>query len=255
MADYWRYQDRIGAGQLLAKRPRAELDEVLLHGGAGYGRGELRYDERDARILDLGLNYGKSGAGYGSSALGADVSGLGDASYLNANASRVGLSGLDDLRLSGVDPGLLRGAGAGLNPGRDDLFLRQDGPVGRAGYRSLPADAAPTLFVEGIPIDCTRREVAHIFRPFRGFKEVRIVQKESKRSGGDLFVLCFVEFEDSYAAAKALESLQGYKLDELDPNSDPLRLQFARIGAPRGGGREDHRGGGDRSDYPRGGRH
>ncbi|KAI5056344.1 hypothetical protein GOP47_0028162 [Adiantum capillus-veneris] len=61
MADYWRYQDRLGAGQLLTKRPRTELDDALLHGAAGYGRGELRYDERDARLLDLGLDYGKTG--------------------------------------------------------------------------------------------------------------------------------------------------------------------------------------------------
>ncbi|MCO5551363.1 hypothetical protein L7F22_004865 [Adiantum nelumboides] len=247
MADYWRYQDRLGAGQLLSKRPRSELDDALLQSTAGYGRGELRYDERDARLLDLGLDYGKTGAGYGSGVL-AD-SGLTDATLFSANAPRVSsMAALDDLRLSAMDPGLLKGSGAGLHLGRGDL-PRHDGPTARAGYRPLPADASPTLFVEGIPIECTRREVAHIFRPFRGFKEVRIVQKESKRSGGELFVLCFAEFEDSYSAAKALDSLQGYKLDDLDHGSEPLRLQFARVGGPRGGGRDDYRGGRDRSDY------
>ncbi|MCO5567350.1 hypothetical protein L7F22_021040 [Adiantum nelumboides] len=148
--------------------------------------------------------------------------------FLFEVAGRGFLAALDDLRLSAMDPGLLKGGRASLHLGRGDL-PRHDGPTARAGYHPLPADATPTLFVEGIPIECTRREVAHIFRPLRGFKEVRIVQKESKRSGGELFVLCFAEFEDSYSAAKALDSLQGYKLDDLDRGSEPLRLQFARV--------------------------
>ncbi|KAB2627849.1 hypothetical protein D8674_032644 [Pyrus ussuriensis x Pyrus communis] len=37
------------------------------------------------------------------------------------------------------------------------------------------------LFVDGLPTDCTRREVSHIFRPFVGFKEIRVVHKEPRR--------------------------------------------------------------------------
>uniref|UniRef100_A0A8R7UKV1 RRM domain-containing protein n=1 Tax=Triticum urartu TaxID=4572 RepID=A0A8R7UKV1_TRIUA len=39
----------------------------------------------------------------------------------------------------------------------------------------LPLDASSTLHVEGFPPNCTRRELAHIFRPFTGFCAVRLV--------------------------------------------------------------------------------
>ena len=34
----------------------------------------------------------------------------------------------------------------------------------------LPGDASATLYVDGMPLDVTKREMAHIFRPFEGFK-------------------------------------------------------------------------------------
>lgn len=37
----------------------------------------------------------------------------------------------------------------------------------------LPPEANPTLFLSGLPLDITKREVAHILRPCEGFK-VRI---------------------------------------------------------------------------------
>ncbi|KAL5221768.1 hypothetical protein ABZP36_026481 [Zizania latifolia] len=45
---------------------------------------------------------------------------------------------------------------------------------------TLPPDASSTLYIEGLPANCTRREVSHIFRPFVGFREVRLVNKESR---------------------------------------------------------------------------
>ncbi|GLU16551.1 hypothetical protein SLE2022_329820 [Rubroshorea leprosula] len=98
---------------------------------------------------------------------------------------------------------------------------------------SLPPDASNTLYVEGFPPDCTRREVAHIFRPFVGYKEVRLVTRESKHRGGDPIVLCFVDFENPACAATAMSALQGYKMDDLDPDSNYLRLQFSRYPGPR----------------------
>ncbi|GLT62634.1 hypothetical protein SLA2020_352540 [Shorea laevis] len=98
---------------------------------------------------------------------------------------------------------------------------------------SLPPDASNTLYVEGFPPDCTRREVAHIFRPFVGYKEVRLVTKESKHRGGDPIILCFVDFENPACAATAMSALQGYKMDDLDPDSNYLRLQFSRYPGPR----------------------
>lgn len=34
----------------------------------------------------------------------------------------------------------------------------------------LPVDAAETLYVDNMTMDVTKREMAHIFRPFEGFK-------------------------------------------------------------------------------------
>ncbi|XP_075520803.1 RNA-binding protein 2-like [Primulina tabacum] len=92
----------------------------------------------------------------------------------------------------------------------------------------LPPDASGTLYTEGLPPNSTRREVAHIFRPFVGYKEVRLVRKESKHRGGDPLILCFVDFVDAACAATALSALQGYKMDEEDPDSPYLRLQFSK---------------------------
>ncbi|KAK9269942.1 hypothetical protein L1049_025515 [Liquidambar formosana] len=99
----------------------------------------------------------------------------------------------------------------------------------------LPPDASNTLYVEGLPPNSTRREVAHIFRPFVGYKEVRLVSKESKHRGGDPLILCFVDFVNPACAATALSALQGYKMDEHDPETAYLRLQFSRYPGPRSG--------------------
>ncbi|XP_059631624.1 RNA-binding protein 2-like [Cornus florida] len=99
----------------------------------------------------------------------------------------------------------------------------------------LPPDASNTIYVEGLPPNSTKREVAHIFRPFVGYKEVRIVSKESKHRGGDPLILCFVDFINPACAATALSALQGYKMDEHDPGSSYLRLQFSKHPGPRSG--------------------
>ncbi|KAG2663122.1 hypothetical protein I3843_16G014600 [Carya illinoinensis] len=99
----------------------------------------------------------------------------------------------------------------------------------------LPPDASSTLYVEGLPPDSTKREVAHIFRPFVGYKEVRLVTKESKHRGGDPLILCFVDFVNPACAATAMSALQGYKMDDNDPDSSYLRLQFSRNPGPRSG--------------------
>ncbi|XP_026384809.1 RNA-binding protein 1-like [Papaver somniferum] len=87
----------------------------------------------------------------------------------------------------------------------------------KSRYMGLPSikqeiplllDASNTLFVEGLPAFCTRREVAHIFLPFVGFKEVRLVSKESRHSGEDPLVPCFVDFINPAQAATVLDTLQ-----------------------------------------------
>ncbi|MED6185906.1 DNA-binding protein jumonji/rbp2/SMCY [Stylosanthes scabra] len=103
----------------------------------------------------------------------------------------------------------------------------------------LPPDASSTLYVEGLPSDSTRREVARILfvvdSDFHDI-EVRLVSKESKRRGGDPLILCFVDFANPACAATALSALQGYKVDELNHESSHLRLQFSRFPGPRSGG-------------------
>ncbi|KAE8701644.1 MEG5 [Hibiscus syriacus] len=110
-------------------------------------------------------------------------------------------------------------------------------PMSKLGQDTvpLPPDASNTLFVEGLPPDSTRREVAHIFRPFVGYKEVRLVSKEYKHRGGDPVILCFVDFSSPACAATAKSALQGYKIDEHEPDSNYLRLQFSRNPGPRSG--------------------
>ncbi|CAL9779245.1 unnamed protein product [Musa acuminata subsp. burmannicoides] len=128
------------------------------------------------------------------------------------------------------------GGGIGSQPVDDRRMMTigaLDGQGGRRPEPPLPPDASNTLFVEGLPADCTRREVSHIFRPFVGFEEVRLVNKESRQPRGDPIILCFVDFTTAAQAAIALEALQGYRFDENDRKSANLRLQFARFPGPR----------------------
>ncbi|CAL1404451.1 unnamed protein product [Linum trigynum] len=138
-------------------------------------------------------------------------------------------------------PARSMGTGMGsMEPGGAPMSDRNLGFGGGRSDLSLPPDASSTLYVEGLPSDCTRREVSHIFRPFVGYKEVRLVSKESRRPGGDPLILCFVDFMSPAHAATALDALQGYMFDEHDHDSLQLRLQFARYPGARSG--SGHRG-------------
>lgn len=59
----------------------------------------------------------------------------------------------------------------------------------------IPKTATNTVYVEGIPLDASEREVAHIFRPFHGFKTVRLIPREKKP--GEKVILCFADFEST----------------------------------------------------------
>ncbi|CAI9768487.1 unnamed protein product [Fraxinus pennsylvanica] len=92
-----------------------------------------------------------------------------------------------------------------------DTLVAASWTMGMGGERpeiSLPPDATNTLFVEGLPVNCTRKEVSRIlsfvekvflcflliftvkclllmglkdiFRPFVGYKESMLVAKESR---------------------------------------------------------------------------
>ncbi|KAJ4869679.1 nucleotide binding [Raphanus sativus] len=189
-------------------------------------------------------------------------------------------NGLGGMGRPGGD-GLYIGGGAfpsdsGPNGTRDIGSGQQD--LGGRPSRELlppPPDASSTLFVEGLPSDCSMREVARIlyflfmirffflskfvareclerftvlnymsldiFRPFPGYKEVRLVTKDSKHRNGDLIILCFVDFENPACAATARNALQGYRMDEEERDSKILRIQFSRNPGPRPGQRGGRR--------------
>ncbi|XP_073116670.1 protein MATERNALLY EXPRESSED GENE 5 isoform X2 [Elaeis guineensis] len=127
----------------------------------------------------------------------------------------------------------------GHNPLEEPILTRRDALGIRPGIIDKPnpsvksdgasADQSNILFVDGLPTDCMRREVAHLFRPFIGFKDIRVVHKEPRRAGDKAHVLCFVEFNDAKCALIALEALQGYKFDDRKPDSPVLRIQFVKF--------------------------
>jgi len=91
----------------------------------------------------------------------------------------------------------------------------------------LPTDASSTLYVEGVPLDATEREVAHIFRPFPGYSSLRILAKQSKHPSRT-YNLLFVEFDNKYQSTFAMHHLQGYHMDKND--SKGLHISYAKKG-------------------------
>ncbi|CAK0787300.1 hypothetical protein CVIRNUC_010518 [Coccomyxa viridis] len=90
----------------------------------------------------------------------------------------------------------------------------------------LPPEAHHTLFASGLPLDMQKREASHIFRPFEGYKELRLVQKQDKQ-GKDV-MWCFVEFDEVVQAARCMRVLQGYPVDEEEPEAYKMRISYAR---------------------------
>uniref|UniRef100_A0A5B7A354 RRM domain-containing protein n=1 Tax=Davidia involucrata TaxID=16924 RepID=A0A5B7A354_DAVIN len=229
MADaYWRYGDgrqQPALPPLVGKRPRSDFELPGHEFSSYYARDDDRGGHRVIRDTDsIGASYDR----YLRSAQITSYGGGDSARHMSGGL----LTGrpVDDPRIMGIgasDPVLTaKGRTSGLGGGRTEL--------------PLPPDATSTLFVEGLPANCTRREVSHIFRPFVGYKEVRLVTKESRHPGGDPLVLCFVDFVSPAHAATAMDAVQGYKFDEHDRDSVDLRLQFARYPGARSGG--GHRG-------------
>ncbi|XP_037492684.1 RNA-binding protein 2 isoform X2 [Jatropha curcas] len=202
MADaYWRYGDARQQQQatipaLVGKRPRSDYDVPSGHEIPSY---YARDDDRAAlRAIRDSESIGASYDRYLRSAPISSYSGGQSARAISGMHSRTA----DDPRVVGIgslDPGAtVKERTLGLGSGRPEA--------------PLPPDATSTLFVEGLPSNCTRREVSHIFRPFVGYKEVRLVSKESRRPGGDPLVLCFVDFLSPAHAATAMDALQGLLL-------------------------------------------
>ncbi|XP_010252574.1 PREDICTED: RNA-binding protein 1-like isoform X1 [Nelumbo nucifera] len=221
---YWRYGDGRQQSAMLplasGKRSRSDYD---VPGGLDFPGYYPRDDERGThRVVRDTESIEASYERYlRSTQLSSYESGESGRS-MGAISSRP----VDDQRILGVGSMDSTVAGKGRNMGFG----------GGRPEMPLPPDASNTLFVEGLPANCTRREVSHIFRPFVGYREVRLVNKESKHPGGEPLILCFVDFATPSQAAIALDALQGYKFDEQDRDSANLRLQYARYPGPRSGG-------------------
>ena len=55
-----------------------------------------------------------------------------------------------------------------------DVFYEHEKQIVKF-YNQLDANATNTVYVEGIPLDASEREIAHIFRPFPGFLGLRLI--------------------------------------------------------------------------------
>jgi RNA recognition motif-containing protein len=86
----------------------------------------------------------------------------------------------------------------------------------------MPEGANKSLFVIGFPEDASVRELAHIFRPFVGFENVRIIRKREGRS------FAVVSFQDAFQATVALLATDGYVFD-LTPRSGSLKVEYSRV--------------------------
>ncbi|XP_062228043.1 RNA-binding protein 2-like isoform X2 [Phragmites australis] len=162
-------------------------------------------------------------------------------SGLAAGARARGPGPLEDPALAGLS-GLAPARAQGSIPSEDPALVRRSSSLGKsAGIPDIERhgpllnldgpseDESNILFVDGLPTDCTRREVAHLFRPFVGFKDIRVVHKEPRRSGDKAYVLCFVEFENAKCAFTAMEALQEYRFDDRKPDAPVLKIHFARF--------------------------
>ncbi|KAK9699719.1 hypothetical protein RND81_08G191700 [Saponaria officinalis] len=162
-----------------------------------------------------------------------DFSGLGVRPEPNLSGLTSGVSKRSYASLE--DPIMIsqkRGGSSGISPlpsvNPDVAYERPDSER-RVNGLSLPPTESNILFVDGLPTNCTRREVGHIFRPFIGFKDIKVIHKEPRRSGDKATVLCFVEFNDPKCALTAMDALQGYKFDDKKPETSTLRLHFAHF--------------------------
>ena len=87
----------------------------------------------------------------------------------------------------------------------------------------IPEDATNCLYVDGVPFDATEREVSHVFRPFPGYIQSRLIPKTTKT--GRKYFFCFVDFEDKAQATIAMQTLQDYRFYWKDPKG--LKLCYA----------------------------
>ncbi len=64
-------------------------------------------------------------------------------------------------------------------------------------------------------------KLSDIFRPFAGYKAVRLIPRDTK-TGGKVF-FCFADFENTTQTTMVINTLQGYRFDK----EDVIGLQFS----------------------------
>ncbi|XP_039006578.1 uncharacterized protein LOC120134179 [Hibiscus syriacus] len=80
----------------------------------------------------------------------------------------------------------------GTKPGIPDALDEKTASVRNGDCHIGTAGESNILFVDCLPTDCTRREVGHLFCSFTGYKDIKVIHKEPRRSGDRAMVLCFV---------------------------------------------------------------
>ncbi|XP_045811325.1 RNA-binding protein 2-like isoform X2 [Trifolium pratense] len=237
---FWNRQQPLVPSPGFLKRPRTEYDDTPSGLTSGNGMHNYIAQNNGHQMSNDTKTLGSAYDSYLRSA-GLTSFNSGEAGVIGGVGLARGVSGIPGHSLG--DPSVM-GRPGGPEVARNGRNVNFGGQlpidaVSRPRPESipLPPDASSTLYVEGLPSDCTKREVAHldIFRPFVGYREVRLVTKESKHRSGDPLILCFVDFANPPCAATAMSALQGYRVDELNPDSNYLRLQFSRSPGPRSG--------------------
>ncbi|CAI9759599.1 unnamed protein product [Fraxinus pennsylvanica] len=235
---YWRY----GGGEVGSSAHPSALLPSSADGGSIRPPSFPGYSSSEAAILSTRNQYSSNGL-QGSfsdfpqkdilpSRSGAygidDTAGVRHESGLNGSMAGASIKPYPSLQ----DPSLRghpRVAAPSISPGIPDATYERPNSVrGVEGNQVTPGESN-ILFVDGLPNDCTRRELGHLFRPFIGFRELRVVHKEPRHTGDKANVLCFVEFSDAKCSLTAKEALQGYKFDDKKAESPVLRISFAHF--------------------------
>lgn len=115
------------------------------------------------------------------------------------------------------------GKGGSGKPDRYSPYaVQQQDPWGGGGQQPAVSNL-PTLYISGVPVGATRREMLHIFRQYAGFHDFRQVERGNH-------LICFVTFETEEQAQFVLEALNGYEfdVDSPDPSANVLTVQFAK---------------------------
>jgi cold-inducible RNA-binding protein len=115
--------------------------------------------------------------------------------------------------------------GSECPPGRRDRGATREFALSLSqGVREMEERGA-TIYVGNLPWRTTEDELAQLFRPFGGVRDVRIIQDPSTgRSRG----YGFVELQHGDGVRKAVEALDGHELQ-----GRPLMVSVARPKPPR----------------------